>query len=249
LAGRGEGMEHDRDARRRPSAAARWSAVASDAWSAPYEISGWSSRTTVVRLATGGLLAINPGLPLAATAKADLQAIGNVEYLMAPNHYHHLGLAAWRQVFGPIPVVACAAAQPRLRARGHAPLCEPGAIEPLLPDNAKVLLPPGTRTGEAWLRLDIGGQAGWIVGDAFFHVPRTPRNAAGLFLRLSGTTAGLRIGATFKWGHLRDRRVYREWVGRLLDGDPPTTLIPAHGDVLTDADLARRVRRLLDDRL
>jgi hypothetical protein len=202
-----------------------------------------------VRLASGGLLAVNPGASLAATACAHLQPLGRVEYLLAPNHFHHLGILAWQRELGTIPVLASGAAQPRLQKRGYAPLREPSEIEALLPAAAEFLLPGGLRTGEVWLRIAIGGHDAWVVGDAFFHVPRTPRSAAGLFLRLSGTTPGLRIGATFKWGHVRDRRVYRDWLLERLEANAPTMLVPAHGDVLTDVALASRIRELITDSL
>jgi hypothetical protein len=226
-----------------------WSPLSAAVWTAPYPVPGWSSRTTVVSLASGGLLAVNPGASLAARAGEELGAFGTVEYLLAPNHFHHLGIAAWRRAFGSIPVLAAAAAQARLRSRGLESLAEPETIVHLLPPGARLLLPAGTRTGEVWLRLAIDAGVAWIVGDAFFNVSRTPLSAAGIFLRLSGTTGGLRIGGTFKWGHLRDRMAYRRWVLERLDEDPPAMLVPAHGDVLTDPGLARRLRELLSARL
>jgi hypothetical protein len=227
----------------------RWSALSADVVTAPYAITGWSSRTTVVRLASGGLLVVNPGAPLAATARAQLQSLGEVECLLALNHFHHLGIVAWQNEFGAVPVVASAQAHARLAKRGYAPLREPAEIESILPAGASFLLPAETRTGELWLRLAIGGRTAWIVGDAFFHVLSAPRNLAGLFLRFSGTVPGLRIGGTFKFGHLRDRRAYREWLLHLVETDPPDVLVPAHGEVAQDVELVASMVRLIEERL
>jgi hypothetical protein len=202
-----------------------------------------------VRLASGGLLVVNPGAPLAATARADLQALGKIEYLLAPNHFHHLGISAWQKELGPIPVLASAQAHARLGKRGYAPLHEPREIESLLPPEASFLLPAETRTGEIWLRLAIDGRTTWVVGDAFFHVLHAPRNLAGLFLRFSGTVPGLRIGGTFKFGHLRDRRAYREWLLQRIEADPPAVLVPAHGEIASAPDLARSMVALIQERL
>lgn len=58
----------------------------------------YSTRMTVVRLASGRLwvhspVDLNPGLRL------ELDALGNVSYLVAPNALHHLFLNDWQQVY------------------------------------------------------------------------------------------------------------------------------------------------------
>ena len=54
----------------------------------------FSTRMTVVRLSEGGLWVHSP-IKLTETIKAQLQELGQVNYLIAPNHLHHLFLAEW----------------------------------------------------------------------------------------------------------------------------------------------------------
>lgn len=58
-----------------------------------------------------------------------------------------------------------------------------------------------------------------------------------------------RVGATFEWGHLRDRAAYREWALRQPEADPPGMLVPAHGSVLVDPELSVKLRQLLVKRI
>lgn len=214
-------------------------------WSAEYPIHGWSARTTVVRLSSDDLLVINPGKPIAEQVRRQLSAFGRVTHLLAPSRLHYLGVASWRDSFGALPVLAAASAHARLAKRlGF----EPAPLSSL-PTGADLVVPDGVKTGETWLVLRTADSVAWIVCDAFFHLPHTPRNPAGVFLRLSGTTPGLRIGNTFKWGHLQDRAAYRDWILRRIDEDRPSILIPAHGEPIEDAELASRLRALVEKRL
>ena len=54
----------------------------------------FSTRMTVVRLSNGGLWVHSP-ISLTNSIKAQLQKLGSVAYLIAPNHLHHLFLPEW----------------------------------------------------------------------------------------------------------------------------------------------------------
>lgn len=55
-------------------------------------------RATIIALSGGGVAAINP-VALDAAAKAELEALGSVRVILAPNAMHHLHLEAWRFAF------------------------------------------------------------------------------------------------------------------------------------------------------
>jgi hypothetical protein len=48
---------------------------------------------------------------------------------------------------------------------------------------------------------------------------------------------------------VRDRAVYRACVFKALTCEPPTILIPCHGDIVTQPGLAERLRQLVEARI
>lgn len=211
-----------------------------------YAVRGWSGRTTVLGGAGTDLVVYNPGATVPVGLVADLRRRGRVTLLVAANHFHHLGIAAWRAAFPEALVVASPLAIPRLRAHGVEASGHGGIA---LPAEAQVFEPVGLRTGEVWLSLATSRGRCWIVGDAFFNVARTPRNPAGALLWLTGTTPGLRIGATFRRVAVGDAAAYRNWLGEALATERPEILVPAHGEVLCEAQLPRRLAALAAARL
>ncbi len=228
-----------------------WSPCSSEPRVASIEspLRGWTSRTTVVLLATGGVAVYNPCANLAATARDELAAWGEVTHLVAPNHFHHLGLPRWRDWFPRAAIVASATARPRLQKQGVVAADAEAELAPRLPRGVRLLQPAGTRTGELWLSVASPSGTGWIVGDAFFNVPSRPPGMTGWLLAWTGTVPGLRIGSTFVRMALRDRAAYRLWLTEALAREQPAWLVPAHGDVCVEAGLVNRLAELADLRL
>jgi len=52
---------------------------------------------------------------------------------------------------------------------------------------------------------------------------------------------------SFSFGR-RDRAAYRRWLLDTIAAQRPTTLIPCHGDILTDPQLPDRLQRLVERR-
>lgn len=58
----------------------------------------FSTRMTVIRLADGALWIHSP-IQFSAVMKTQIEELGRVKYLVAPNHLHHLFLAEWIAAF------------------------------------------------------------------------------------------------------------------------------------------------------
>ncbi|MDO9431212.1 MAG: DUF4336 domain-containing protein [Phenylobacterium sp.] len=58
----------------------------------------YPTRMAVIRLAGGGLLIWSP-VALSEPLRGELQDLGEVRYLVAPNSLHHLFLGEWRQAY------------------------------------------------------------------------------------------------------------------------------------------------------
>lgn len=211
--------------------------------------SGWRWRALALRLEGGELALVSPVRGTLARSESSLAALGRPAFALAPNHFHFMGIAEARARDATIACVASSAARPRLEAKcGHA-FAQLDALRERLPPEVTILEPPGTKSGEVWLRLQTARGVAWAVCDAFFNVREPVSGAMGLALRATGTAPGLRIGSTFRWLALRDRRAYRGWLEERIRGDSPRVLIPSHGEVIVDDALPERLAELVRRRL
>ncbi len=212
--------------------------------------SGWHLRCVAVSLADGSLAIYSPLRKLGNAAHQSLAELGKPALLVAPNHFHYLGLREYLDRHGPDCRTVCSeVASPRIAARSRCQLHPLSALTERLPEHIEVLEPPGLKTGEVWLRIRTGEGMAWVVSDAFFTLARVPRGAMGWFCRLTGTAPGIRIGRTFTTLAVARGGAYRDWLVQAIDRDRPAILIPSHGEIISDAELPSRLRELARQRL
>ena len=105
-------------------------------------------RCTALRLSDGTLCLYSPVLGLGGEAKASLAALGEVSYLLAPNHYHHKGLAEYAEAFPKAKIVCSGGAQTRLEKQTGLTFERLERLEALLPVGSDFAEPDGLKTGE-----------------------------------------------------------------------------------------------------
>lgn len=98
-----------------------------------------SLRCTTIRLRDGSLCLYSPVLGLNDVARRSIAGLGNVAYLLAPNHYHNKGLVEYTEAFPEAALVCSERAKPRLEKQ----------------------------TGEVWLTQATAEGTVWVVCDAF----------------------------------------------------------------------------------
>ncbi len=207
--------------------------------------SGWPLAMHVIPLGDGDLLVHSPTW-IDEETLAQLRALGTPRILFAPNHFHHLSLQRYRELFPEATVVASAGAIPRLRARGHEGLRSTDDVA--LPSGMRWLVPEGTRSGEAWVSIDGEGGPTWIVCDAFFNAPAPLRGLEGAMLRLAKTGRALSIGMTYTLMCIRDKPRYREWVIDAVAREKPRSMLFSHGDPL-QTDVTTALTAIIRQRL
>jgi hypothetical protein len=206
-------------------------ALALDLWVAerPLRFLGMElgTRMTVLRLADGGLLLHSP-VRLEPRLRAELDALGPVRTLVAPNRFHHLFVADY---FAAYPDASGYAApgldQKRSDLRFHDVLDdEPpplwaGQLDqlvframPIL--NEVVFFHPATRT--------------LIITDLVFNVQRAESLIDRVLLQLDGVYRRVALGRVERL-FIRDKRAARASIDRMLAWDFDR-LVLAHGDVL-----------------
>lgn len=208
---------------------------------------GWEVGMYAVELPSRGLLVHSPTRVDGATHPG-LDALGRPEILLAPNHFHHMGMRTYRARYPDALAVASDGARPRLERQGHRGLGALDEARARLPSGARLLACDGVKTGEVFLSLDAGGRRVWIVCDALFHVQRPLTGFTGFMLKRMKTGPGLCVGQTFLWLALRDRRAFLAWMTAKLAEERPATLLFSHGepyDVGDGAELSALLERRL----
>ena len=201
----------------------------------------------VVGLSAGGLLVVSPGSPLSEALFEQLSGWGAPLFLLAPNHFHHLGIAAWKARFPEASVVAHPRAHTRLRKKVPSVQIDGLAhLNAALQEDVRVFGPPMAKQGETWISVKTKDGVAWFVTDGIINEERLPSGPVGLVLRLLGFRTELMINPLFKRLFLTDKVAYQEWLRAELDRDRPVLFVPSHGAPIRGPDVYDRLRAVTD---
>ena len=204
------------------------------------------ARMAAIGIGDGGLLIVSPGVPMSDAGWEALARLGTPRFLLAPNHFHNAGLAAWQARFPEAKIVAHPRALPRLRKKlPGLTIADLAPLVAALPTDIRVFSPPMAKQGETWVSIATQHGVAWFVTDALVNEERL-RGAMGLFMRLMGFRTGLMTNPFFKRLFLSDKAAYKAWMLAELERDRPTLFVPAHGAVLRGTDLVDRLRAATD---
>ena len=170
--------------------------------------------------------------------------------LVANNGYHHLGIAGWRALVPEARCFAAAGAAARIAKKSpEAGVLEPlEALAPLLAEGVAVVETPSSRCGETWARAKIAGGHAWYGSDLLANIPvLPPQLVMRLLFKWTGSGPGYRL---FNLAHkllLKDRKATLRALLEDVRKHPPRVMVPAHGGILSSAEVAAETERLLAD--
>lgn len=210
---------------------------------------GLPHRTCALRLKSKGFLIIGPSATMSRRGLAELKRMGRIEFVLAVNHFNTEGIKAFCKEYPEAIPVSSKQARDRLIAKSGLELHGLDKLRSQMPGPGMLHMPAGLTSGECWVRVSMRRGKGWIVGEAFNNIVDLPGGLTGLMLKLTASAPGLKIGRSFLSKSVSDVGVYRAWLFNRLREDRPSTLIPSRGSVITHADLATRIKHVVDDRL
>ncbi|MEL7133377.1 MAG: hypothetical protein AAGK77_13295 [Pseudomonadota bacterium] len=206
-----------------PGQSALWSATAG------------TLRCTALRLRDTTLCLYSPVLGLAEAASISLKALGEVSFLLAPNHYHNKGLREYAQAFPDAALICSDKARPRLEKQTGLSFGGLDRLTSQLPDDLKLALPDGLKTGEVWLTSDMSEDHAWIVCDAF-------KGPSG---KSDNISSHIEMLGTFPTYGIKDRATYLGWVKTKLKAKTPKMVVPCHGTIVRSGHLCSDMLCLL----
>jgi len=224
-----------------------WRQLAADPVVATCEYSfGPGSANALLVGIAGGVAIISPPRGAVDSICSAARSFGEVRALVAPNAFHHMGLAAWKERFPQAQVYAPAQSIARVSAKsgiaGIRPVSEAAA---LFGDRVTLTDMPHYKTGEALVRIRTGGGLAWYVTDAIFNMTRLPDHPVASFVfRAARSAPGLRLNRVAPIFMVKDRAALWRWLKAEAERDAPRWLIPAHGAVLDQSAQPDRLRAL-----
>lgn len=215
-----------------------------------YVVPNFVSNSVAIQVTESQWVLISPGQSL-LTPFLNRWGSSDLELsILFPNAYHHLGVPAWLRAFPGAKLYASRKAAARLMKQGFETVrpLEEQALR--LPPAYDLLFPPGHRGGDVWVRKRSGTDTLWITCDSFLNYERMSNQWLARFLqRALGAAPGLKLSQVIKWLLLDDRQAFKLWALDQLAQDPPTILIPSHGEVLIDRELTALLQELIQTRL
>jgi hypothetical protein len=204
-------------------------------------------RMAVLGLGGGGLLVVSPGVPVSDAQWEALAKYGTPRFLLAPNHFHNAGIAAWKARFPEVRVAAHPRALKRLRKK------VPGVdfedltgLTAALPEGMRLVSPPMAKQGETWVSVKTKEGVAWFMTDNLMNEERIPGGAMGFGMKLLGFRAELQTNPFFRRIFLEDKAGYKAFVNAELDRDSPSLFVPSHGSPLRGPDVVSRLRAATD---
>jgi hypothetical protein len=200
-----------------------------------YEYSFGPGSAVALAVGTGdGLAVISAPCNVGAGVFDDLSRFGPVRALVAPNGFHHLGLALWRKRFPEAAVFAPAQAIQRVQQKtgvqGIRPLNDAASISG---PHLSFVEMPHCKTGEALVRVSTGRGLVWFITDVVTNMPVLPNHPVAKWVfKLSGSAPGLKFNNLAGLVIVRDKKALKRWLAAQIAAAAPNWLIPSHGDVV-----------------
>lgn len=205
-----------------------------------------TANTLAVRLQDDTWLVIAPSAGSPSSVFEALSKDGTVSALIAPNAYHYLGQQAWRLHFPGATSYAPAGALPRLsRKSPDVPYRPVSDLTETLHPHVTFLVPEGMKSPDMLIRVAVAGSTLWWLGDLFTNSAADDLNwLLRTIAPLAGSGLGYRRNSKPGLVYVQDPKAWLHSITDALDAEPPSIVVPAHGNPVTE-DTARRTRHLL----
>ncbi|MBC3863060.1 DUF4336 domain-containing protein [Undibacterium jejuense] len=186
-----------------------------------------SSRMTVIRLSNGNLWLHSP-VALSSTLKAELDALGKVEFIVAPNKYHHLFVGDYLHAYPAARLYgAPGLSKKRPDLKGMQELSP--HIEPEWQTDLEQIFFAGIPVGNetVWFHrasgtLILTDLCQWWQGDLSF--------SAAMYASLTGVRKQLAVPKTIRW-MTKDKPAARDCANKILAW-PIERIVVAHNAII-----------------
>jgi hypothetical protein len=200
-----------------------------DIWIATREVKFWGvetgSRMTVVRLSEGGLFVHSP-VALDPDTRRDIDALGEVQAVVAPSLFHHLHVGAWMAAYPKAVFAACQGLDWKRPDLAFTSVLGDAPHSPWAGDLEQVYF--SSRRENEVVFFDKRSKT-MICADALLNLSKHPSPITKLVAKAMWNDAP---GTGYlERVMVRDRQVARRQVDRILDWEPERIIL-SHGGLV-----------------
>lgn len=226
-----------------------WQKLSPTVWILEYAFAGSAfSHTFACKLADGSVAVTSPATNVEKSVLDALAELGPVSAIVAPNGFHHLGVAKWREAFPKARVYASKETAARVAKKNP----QAGAFDDLAelvgrtgPDVGFVVVPE-SKAGETWVWAKTDAGYVWFVSDTLANIPRLPPNPfVKLLFWMTKSAPGYRVFHLALGFLVKDKKATLRRFADALAERPPAVVVPAHGPPIDGPDAAERTRAVL----
>lgn len=187
-------------------------------------------RHMVVARRADGSLVVHNAIACDEQVMAQLDALGPVAYVIAPNAFHRIDGGRYAERYPAAKILTPKPAMARVRQRMRVD----GDVLELPADETLRAMPLPGVVGEAMLlHTDQDGHVTAIFNDILFNLPDTVPGVSGLIMRLLGSVGGAKVTRVAKWGLVKDRAALRARFLELSANEMLVRVVPGHGALIS----------------
>ena len=194
---------------------------------------------TIVRRQDGKLV-LHGLMALDDKTQAEVEAIGEIAYLVVPSGYHRLDAGRYRERYPNAKLFTPAGA----RARVEKVAKVDATYEAYEPDATTALVDVdglGQREGALVVKSKRGTT--YVMNDALFNMPEHEKGLSGFVLKhVTQSTGGPKVSRTARIGLVTDRARYRAALEKIADEKDLVRVIVAH-HVPIEGDVGAALRK------
>ena len=209
-----------------------------------------TARSFAVRFKDDEWAIFSPPTGISRAAYQELEQHGRVTSLVAPNGMHWLGLSDALEAYPTANVYAPRGCMERIRKKNKKLDIKPlVGLSERATQGVRILDVPGFSIGETWAVVESENGPIWYVSDSCFNVKKlTGSLPIQLLMKWTKSGPGLSVNGLSNLFFLKDKPGYKRWFKEQLE-QPPTSLVPGHGDVERGSHLRQTLSELVDSRL
>jgi hypothetical protein len=223
-----------------------------DVFVANYRAAVFDCRTIVWKQKNSRTFVFSPGQDLPESFRDERYSGDEYLVLFAPCSFHNMGVLQWRKMFqkGTHITINCfESALKRLKKVCSKDIEVLDIDEKHFPDHIRLIEVPFSKIGESWIMLETPEGKALVVTDAFMNIYGRPFNILfHLAFRWAGIGAGLSCSKVFSKFCVNDGPAYAKWFAEFIEKEQPTILIPNHGKILRDENLAKTLTAVVNKR-